>query len=143
MTRAQVTSNLKAFLLLYSAVTQTKHPYLAAIEAPKAAEASAHAFYTAVVAFLKMILGPKNQAQLAAFGIAAPQARKAPTAETRAIANAKAQATGKARGPVSKKQRQAITATPQPTVQVLGADGAPLASPATPPPTTPSGTVAP
>ncbi len=142
MTRAEVISKLKAFLLLYSAVTQTKQPYVSAIEARKAAEASAHAFYTAVVAFLKLILGPNNQAQLAAFGIAPPKAKKAPSAETRAIAKVKAQNTRKARGTVGKKQRQAITATPQPTVQVLSAAGQPLASPTTTPPATPSSTVA-
>ena len=143
MTRAEVVSKLKAFVLLYAAVMQTKQPYLSALEARKAAEASAHAFYAAVVACLKLILGPNNQAQLAAFGIAQPKAKKAPSAETRAIAKVKAQATRKARGTVGKKQRQAITATPQPTLQVLGADGQPLASGAAAPAATPSTTVAP
>ncbi len=145
--RAEIISKLKALLVIFVAVSTTHDAYRAAVATKRAASTSGRVFVEAVIAFLKLTLGPNAQTALSGLGIAPPKVRKAASAETKAIAKAKATVTRKARGIMSKKQRSTITATPQPTLQVLDAHGQPLsaptASPAVAPPTsTPAGTPA-
>ena len=151
LTLAAVIAKLKAFLVLFTAVAQTKQAYAAAVAARKAGLLIAHPFYVNLVNSLKQIIGDTNQAQLAVYGISPPKARAAPSLETRTIAKAKAQATRKARGTMGKKAKLSITATPQPSLQVFGADGQRLVAststsspgPSSAPSATPSSTPAP
>ncbi len=141
LTLAAVIAKLKAFLVLFTAVAQTKQAYSAAVAARKAGLLVAHPFYVNLVNSLKQIIGDTNQAQLAVYGISLPKARTAPSVEARTIAKAKAKATRQARGTMGKKQKLSITATPQLSVQVLGPDGQPHAGSTSAP--SPSSTTAP
>ena len=123
LSKAELTAKLKAWIALFTAASQAKQSYVAALAARKAAEPLARLFLTALTTVLKQVLGPTNQGQLAAFGIVAPPPRKVMSVETRAIAKAKRVATRKARGTKGKMQLQSINAKPEPTVQVIGADG--------------------
>ena len=127
--RTEVISKLKALLVIYVAAATTRDAYRAAVVAKRAASVSGRAFVEAVIAFLKLTLGPNAQAALSSLGIAPPKVRKAASAETKAIAKAKASATRKARGIMGKKQRSTITANPQPTFHVLDGTGQPLSTP--------------
>jgi hypothetical protein len=132
MTIAEVLAQFQGILQVLNTVSQTKLAYTAAVAARKAGLVADRGFYANVVANLKQIFGSGNQAQLAAFGIQPAKPRSKPSTTTRAIATAKAKATRVARGTMGKKQKAAITTTPQPTVQVLGADGQPLDTAPTP-----------
>jgi hypothetical protein len=132
MTIPQVIAKFQAILDMLNAVTLAKTAYQHAIATRKGELVADHAFYSNVVAFLKNAFGATDQTTLSGFGILPPKTRAKPTTTTRAIATAKAAATRKARGTMGKKQKAAITTTPAPTVQVLGADGQPLGSTAAP-----------
>ena len=129
MNRAEIITTLEVLLSLLAAVLQTKQAYAAAVAAKKAGLLTGRPFVVSLVLALEQTLGAANQAQLSAFGILPPKQRTQPTAERKAIAKAKGQATRQARGTMSKKQKQAITATPEPTLQILGPGGKPLLSP--------------
>ncbi len=126
LTIAEVIAQFNAILQILTNVSQTKLAYTAAVAARKAGLVADRAFYANVVAYLKQVFGTTNQAQLAAFGVNPPKERAKPSSTTRAIATAKAAATRAARGTKGKKQKLAITATAQPSLQVLGPDGQPL-----------------
>jgi hypothetical protein len=147
MTIPQVLAKMQAILEMLNSVTAAKTAYQHAIATRKGELVADHAFYSNVVAYLKQAFGPTDQTTLAEFGILPPKAKAKPSTTTRAIAAAKAAATRKARGTMGKKQKAAITTTPAPTVQVLGADGQPLGSTATAPtapaPVAPAPSVAP
>jgi hypothetical protein len=146
MSIPQVLAKMQAILDMLNSVTAAKTAYQHAIATRKGELVADHTFYSNVVAFLKQAFGTTDQTALAAFGILPPKTRAKPSSTTRAIAAAKSAATRKARGTMGKKQKAAITTTPAPTVQVLGADGQPFgttAAPATPAPVAPAPTVAP
>jgi hypothetical protein len=134
MTKADIISKLKSFIQLNLAVVQTKQAYTTALAARTAAMADMHGFYKAFSSALIQALGPTNAGALPTFGVAQPKVRTGPSAETLVIAQAKSAATRQARGQLGKAEKQAITATPQPSIQVLGL-GAPAASTTTPAPT--------
>jgi hypothetical protein len=137
MTKADIISKLKSFIQLNLAVVQTKQAYTTALAARTAAMADMHGFYKAFSNALIQALGPTNAGALPTFGVAQPKVRTGPSAETLVIAQAKSAATRKARGQMGKAEKEAITATPQPSIQVLGL-GAPAASSTTTPAPTPS-----
>ena len=128
MTMVQVIAQFQSILDVLQAVPAAKTAYQHAVAARKAELVPDRAFYENVVALLKQTLGTTNQTTLSEFGIAAPKAKAKPSSTTKAIAQAKAAATRAARGTMGKKQKAAITTTPQPTFQVLGANGQPLGS---------------
>ena len=130
LAKAEIISKLRAYIALYVAVAQAKASYTSAVASRTAAEATLHAFYNSLVIALNQALGG-NTNLLLTLGIAPPKARKAASSATKAIANEKRKQTRQARGIMSKKQRQAISATPTPQVQVigLGSPAAPLAAP--------------
>jgi hypothetical protein len=138
LSRAEVITKLKAALIIFAAVLTTRDAYRAAVAAKAAAAGNARILYDAIIAYLKLVLGPNAQATLSALGVAPPKVRKAATAETKAIANVKRNATRTARGIKGKKQRSSITATPQPTLQVLDGQGQPLTVPVAPPASSPT-----
>jgi hypothetical protein len=142
MNISDVVARFQAILVVLLAVTKTKVAYAAAVAARKAEEASDHVFYKGVITNLEQIFGPGNSAALAPFGIAPPKPRAAPSTATKAIATVKAKATRTARGTLGKKQKQAITAEVQPSLQVFNADGKPL-DPATGTPLTSAPTTVP
>ena len=146
MTVPQALAKCQAILDMLTAVTQAKTAYQHAIATRKNELVADRAFYANLVAFLKQVFGLTDQTTLAGFGILPPKTRAKPSSTTRAIATAKAAATRKARGTMGKKQKQAITTTPAPTVQVLGPGGQPLgssgAAPAVPAPASPATPVA-
>jgi hypothetical protein len=147
MSKAEIITKLKAYSLLFTAVTNARQVYAAAVKSRKGSMADILAFYHSFVTALKQALGPNNEGLLPGFAVSLPKARNAASPETKAIAKVKAKATRQARGTMGKQQRLAITATPSMTVQVLGPDGQPVdgsaSSPSVPTPTvtapTPSG----
>jgi uncharacterized glyoxalase superfamily protein PhnB len=120
LSKADVVNKLRAGIALYANVVQTKAAYVAALAARKAGAASTHAFFEAVVANVKQVVGPNNPNLLSTFGLTPPKARAAPSPETMVIAVAKRAATRKARGTLGKVQRSTLSATPAPAVQVVG-----------------------
>jgi hypothetical protein len=134
MTKADIINRLKSYLQLYMAVTQAKQAYTTAVAARKAAEVEMKGFYDGFVSALKQALGPANVGALPTFGVAQPKARTQASPETKVIAKAKSEATRKARGTMGSSERQGITASPEPSVRVLGL-GQPAASTTTPAPT--------
>ena len=122
---------MKTYLVLFTAATQAKLAYAAAVAARKAALADIHAFYQSLVAVLKQTLGPTNQGLLPGFGIAPPKARTEASPEVKALAKVKAAATRKARGTLGKKERLEITGA-APAV-INGAPAAPVATNGAPP----------
>jgi hypothetical protein len=120
LSKADVINKLRAGIGLYATVVQTRAAYAAAVAARTAGAAGAEAFFKAVVAIVKQVVGPNNPNLLSTFGLTPPKAPAAPSPETKVIANAKRVETRKARGIMGKVQRSALSATPNPAVQVVG-----------------------
>jgi hypothetical protein len=128
MSRADIITKLKSYSSLFTAVSNARQSYAAAVAARVAAMAQMQTFYLAFVVALKAALGPTNQGLLPGFGVSLPKARKDASPETKAIAKVKSAATREARGTMGKKQRGGITATPGMTFQVLDPNGQPVTS---------------
>ena len=126
MSKAEIIAKLNAWLPLFAAVLTARQAYTTAVAARQAALPAMHAFFASFESALKQALGPANLAQLAAFGVTPPKARKQASPETKAIAKVKSAQTRQARGTMGKKQKLAIRGTPGMTVQILGADGTPI-----------------
>ena len=126
MSKAEIIAKLNAWLPLFAAVLTARQAYTTAVAARQAALPAMHAFFASFESALKQALGPSNLAQLAAFGITPPKARKQASPETKAIAKVKSAQTREARGTMGKKQKLAISGTPEMTVQILGPDGQPV-----------------
>ncbi len=120
MTIIQVIAKFQAILDMLNSVTASKTAYQHAIATRKGELVADRTFYANVVANLKQIIGLTAQTTLSAFGILPPKTKAKPSSTTRAIAAAKAAATRKARGTMGKKQKAAITTTPQPPTSTSG-----------------------
>jgi hypothetical protein len=122
VSKADLITKLKTASALYAAVLTARQVYQAAVNARKAGAAQILSFYAAFVVALKQALGPTNEGLLPTFGVDLPTEKKQASTETKALAAAKAQATRKVRGTMSKQQRQAIPAASGLTMQIVGAD---------------------
>ena len=119
---ADLITKLKTASALYAAVLTTRQAYRAAVKARKVGAAQILTFYAAFVGALMQALGPTNEGLLPTFGIDLPTERKQASAETKALAAAKAQAPRKVRGTMSKQQRQAIPAASGLAMQIVGTE---------------------
>ncbi len=125
--KAQILAKLQAILALYTAAANAKAASKAATAARKAQGSTNMAFVGNLRSALLQALG-NDPAALASMGIVVkPRAKR--TATAIAIAKAKASATRLARGTMGKKQRAQKQA---PQLVVLGQDGQPLGSSASP-----------
>jgi len=106
MKQADIVAKLQGWIQLLVQKDAAKVPYSTAVQAVQAVASDAHLFRVEYGQALKQVLG-KNSPMLADFGLSTPQ-RKTQTATTRVLAQAKAQATRKARGTLGKVQKQAI-----------------------------------
>jgi hypothetical protein len=122
VSKADLITKLKTASALYGAVLTARQAYQAAVNARKAGAAQILPFYAAFVIALKQALGPTNEGLLPSFGVDIPKERQQPSAGIKALAAAKAQATRKVRGTMSKQQRQAIPAASGLTMQIVGAE---------------------
>jgi hypothetical protein len=125
MTVAEVVTALNRMMEMLESVHRTHLAFRQAVGDRRRAAKSHRATYEDAVFLLKHRLGRENP-RLASFGVALPKARRRLSNEAKAIARAKAEATRRARGTMSKKQRLALGKPPEPTLQVLGSDGQPL-----------------
>jgi hypothetical protein len=126
MSKASILAKAKSYLQVLTPVDQTKHAYLAALATRNASLAEIHSFVAGLSLVLKQTLGPANHGELGSFGILPPTPRKAPSAETKALATVKAAETRKARGTKGKRQRLAIPPVTNVTLRILGPDGQPV-----------------
>jgi len=131
MTLAEVVAALEAMEATFEAVHRAQRGYRQAVGARRRAMKGHRSTYEDAVCFLKHHLG-KASPRLVGFGVALPKLRRPLTAEASAIARAKAEATRKARGVLGRRQRLALGRPPEPTLQVFGLDGQPLAMGSTP-----------
>jgi hypothetical protein len=127
-----VTATLQTFVDLRDAVEAARADARAKVSAERAQEAALLAFMGEFVRFLRAALG-NDASALAEFGLEPPKARTPLTAEAKAIAAVKRDATRKARGITTKKERMAtkgnVTAKLVVTPMV-GAEPTPVAAPA-------------
>ena len=131
MAVADVLARLEAMVASFEAVHRAHRSFRQAVDDRRRAMKGHRTTYEDALVLLKHHLG-RASPRLMEFGLAQPKARRAPTAEAKAIARAKAAATRKARGTLGKRQRLALGRAPEPTLQVFGPDGQPLgATPAT------------
>jgi hypothetical protein len=106
MKQADIVAKLQGWIQLLVQKDAAKVPYNTALLAVQAVAPDAHLFKVAYGQALKQVLG-KDSPLLADFGLGTPQ-RKTQTATTRVLAQAKAQATRKARGTLGSVQKKAI-----------------------------------
>jgi len=107
-TADEVTAFLQGIVDDRAAVEAAQATANAKVAAEDAKEAQRISFLNELAAFLRITFGTVTGA-LVDFGLAPPKARAPMTAEAKAIAAAKRDATRKARGITSKKVRKAIT----------------------------------
>ncbi len=124
-TQPQIRAQIAQTLGLFKAVVLALSAYRSATSALHQALPGADQFYKELVVTLKQLLGKGNPV-LTKFGISV-QARKVPSVEKKTEAKAKRKLTRQARHTMGKNQKQAIVSNVQPTVQLLGPDGKPLA----------------
>jgi len=131
----EVNTNLQKFVDNRTAVDAANANAKAKVDAERAERGSLLAFVGEYVKFLLFTYGHAADV-LGDFGIAPPKARTPMTAEAKAVAAAKRQATREARGIVPKKVKQGITG--KVTAKLVVTPAAPSAEPspaATPAPT--------
>jgi hypothetical protein len=137
-TVAQATSNLEALIGNRTAVLAAKAASTKAVATENAQMPALIAFLHALEAFIRGNFAADATA-LADFSLEPPKARVPMTAEQKAIAKAKADATRKARGTASAKQKKAIKGNVSATLVVTPAAPATVtpepAAPAAPAPT--------
>ena len=104
---AQVENQLKLISSLRADAESAKLTAKAKLAAEKAQLPSLMAFMNAFIAFVKATFGDSPEV-LADFGLAPKKARKPLTVEQKAAAKAKRDATRKARGTTSKKQKSQV-----------------------------------
>jgi len=141
-------NEVQAFIDNRAAVVAAQATAKAAVAAERSALPALNAFIDALIAFVRLTLGP-TAAALADFGIAQEKKRTPMTAEQKAVAAAKREATRKARGTQGARAKKAvhgdITAklvvtpvtpdpAPAPAVPATSAPAAPVAAPAPTPP---------
>jgi hypothetical protein len=127
-----VTTALQTFVDLRDAVEAARTDARAKVIAERAQEAALLVLIGEFVKFLRAAFGADANA-LADFGLKPPKAHTPMTAEAKAVAAAKREATRKARGITTKKERMAtkgnvtakLVVTP-----VVGAEPTPVAAPA-------------
>jgi len=124
LTKAEAIAKLRTWVALYTAVITAKQAFAAAVTARTGIEETAKQFVASLIVYIKQMVGPNNPAVLATLGINPPKTRKQPGVNTKALAAAKSAATRKARGTMSKQQRQSLTVNPEPTLQFVGVGGA-------------------
>jgi hypothetical protein len=134
----EVHANLQRFVDHRAAVEAAKASVRAKVDAERAELVSLLAYIGEYVKYLLFTFGHAADA-LVDFGVAPPRARTPMTAETKAIAAAKRQATREARGITTKKAKQGIRGNVTAKLVVTpAAPAAPAAEPspaATPAPT--------
>jgi hypothetical protein len=132
-TADEVTTFLQGIVDDRAAVEAAQATANAKVAAEDAKEAARISFLNELASFLRITFGTVTGA-LVDFGLAPPKARVPMTAEAKAIAAAKRDATRKARGITTKKARKAITGqvTAKLVVTAPAADAAPspVATPA-------------
>jgi hypothetical protein len=125
-TISQLEQELQTALTALGEVRTTKTAYLAALTAAKPIRITWEGLAIALVAYLKVVLGATNAAELAKFGIKA-SVPKVPSQATKTVALAKRAATL-----ASKKAAKAAATPTTTTTVVVGANGVQLAAPAAP-----------
>ena len=124
----EVTGLLQSFVDNRTAVETAKAAASAKVDAERAQLASLLAFISEFVRFIRSTFGNSADA-LAAFGVAPLKERTPMTAETKAVAAAKRQATREARGITTKEVRKGITGNVTAKLVVTPAAPAPEPSP--------------
>src|SRR5579859_5503917 len=120
----EVNTNLQKFVDNRTAVDTAKASAKAKVDAERADLASLLAYIDEFVKFLRTTFGTAADA-LGDFGIPPPKARTPMTAEAKAVAAAKRQATREARGITTKKAKQGIKGNV--TAKLVVTPGAPPA----------------
>jgi hypothetical protein len=115
---AQVAARLQAFHDKLDAPDQLRRALRAAVNAREEAAQTEWRFYDDLSSVVVQHLGDGEA--LEQFGLPLPKEPARPSSETLAIANSKRQATRKARGIMGRRQREAITTAPQPTLTIHG-----------------------
>ena len=103
----EVTALLRGFVALRDAVLAAQAAEKTRVQAAQAQEPALLEFVAEVEQFVRTLCG-KRADLLAGFGLEPPREPTPMTAEAKAIANARRQATREARGIVSKKARRAV-----------------------------------
>ncbi len=130
-------ASLQALVTNRTAVTIAQAAAAAAVDEENAKMPALLVFLRAVEAFIKFTFGADATA-LADFGLAPPKARTPMTAEQKAVAAAKREATRQARGITTAAKKKAVKGNVTATLVVTPAasteaPAAPAAAPATPP----------
>jgi hypothetical protein len=136
-TPAQITTALTALVALYAAVDTAKSVVKAKLAVESAQAPALLSLMAALVSYAKLTYSESPDV-LADFGLTP---RKVPTPLTtaqRAVANAKREATRKARGTTSKKAKQAVKGNVVDVVVTPVTAGPPVASSAAPTPPAPA-----
>jgi len=136
----QAVTNLQEIVTNRSAVTAARAAAKATVAEENAKMPALIAFMSALVAFIRLNFGADATA-LADFGLEPPRARTPMTAEEKAVAAARREATRKARGTAGPRAKKAVKGNVNATLVVTPASPpaapAPGAEPATPPATPP------
>jgi hypothetical protein len=134
-----VTSQLAGFVTNRAAVVAAQAAATTKVSAERAAMPALNALIDAFIAFVRLTFGTQADV-LADFGLAPPRARTPMTAQQKAVAAAKRQATREARGTTSAKVKKAVHGNITASLVVTPGTPAPAAAPeATPPSPAPQG----
>jgi len=130
-------ANLQALVNNRTAVTTAQAAAKVTVDAENAAMPNLLAFMRALEGFIKLTFAA-NATALADFGLEPPKARTPMTAEQKAVAAAKREATRQARGITTAAKKKAVKGSVTATLVVTPsasteAPDAPAAAPATPP----------
>ena len=138
-----LTQLLQDFVDQREAVEASKAATRAKVETERTQAPSQLAVITAFERFVRGTFGTSADT-LADFGLAPPKARAPMTAEAKAVAAAKREATRKARGTMGKNQKKGIKGDVKAALVVTPASGStPVATPASPTGSAPTGTTTP
>ena len=142
-TVTSLTQLMQDFVNAREAVEASKAATRAKVETERTQAPSRLAVITAFEKFVRGTFGTSADA-LADFGLAPPKARTPMTAEAKAVAAAKREATRKARGTMGKNQKKGIKGDVKAALVVTpGSGSTPVATPASPTGSAPTGTTTP